>query len=117
MAEQALDDFELTWGDKYGAIVKSWRNNWDKIIPFLNFPSDIRKVIYTTNIIESLNRVLRKSVKNRGHFPTEDALMKVLYLAIKGATKKWTMPIRDWKQALNRFAIMFPDRFPEKLLM
>lgn len=117
LAEVALDDFELTWGDKYGAIVKSWRNNWEKIIPFLNFPSDIRKVIYTTNIIESLNRVLRKSVKNRGHFPTEDALMKVLYLAIKGATKRWTMPIRDWKQAFNRFAIMFPDRFPEKMLM
>jgi putative transposase len=115
-AEKALDDFELTWGEKYNAIVKSWRNNWEKIIPFMQFPHEIRKVIYTTNIVESLNNTLRKSVRNRGHFPTEDALMKVLYLAIKGVSKNWTMPIRDWKLALNRFAIMFPDRFSEKLL-
>jgi putative transposase len=115
LAEQALDDFEITWGDKYGAIVKSWRQNWEKIIPFLSFPKEIRKVIYTTNIIESLNKTLRKSVKNRGHFSTEDGLMKVLYLAIKGVSKKWTMPVRDWKQALNQFSIMFEDRFPDKL--
>lgn len=115
LAEQALDDFEITWGEKYQAIVKSWRANWEKIVPFMQFPLEIRKVIYTTNIIESLNSTLRKAVRNRGHFPTEDALMKVLYLAIRGISKKWTMPIRDWKQALNRFAIMFPERFPEKL--
>lgn len=115
-AQQSLDDFELTWGDKYQVIVKSWRNNWEKITPFMQFPFEIRKVIYTTNAIESLNNTLRKAVRNRGHFPTEDALMKVLYLAIKGVSKKWTMPIRDWKLALNRFAIMFPDRFPEKLI-
>jgi len=115
-AKQALEDFELTWGDKYPAIVKSWKNNWEKITPFLQFPKEIRKVIYTTNIVESLNNTLRKSVRNRGHFPTEDALMKLLYLAIKGVSKKWTMPIRDWKLALNRFSIMFPDRFPEKIL-
>lgn len=113
LAEQALDDFEITWGDKYGSIVKSWRQNWDKIIPFLSFPKEIRKVIYTTNIIESLNNTLRKSVRNRGHFSTEDSLMKVLYLAIKGVSKKWTMPIRDWKQALNQFAILFSDRLPK----
>ncbi len=94
LAEQALDDFEITWGDKYGAIVKSWRQNWEKIIPFLNFPKEIRKVIYTTNIIESLNKTLRKSVKNRGHFSTEDGLMKVLYLAIKGVSKKWNIPLK-----------------------
>jgi putative transposase len=117
LAEQALDDFELTWGDKYAAIVKSWRQNWEKIIPFLSFPKEIRRVIYTTNIIESLNRTLRKSVKTRGHFSTEDGLMKVLYLAIKGVSKKWTMPVRDWKQALNQFSIMFGDRFPEKMVM
>ena len=108
----ALDDFELTWGDKYPVIVKSWRNNWEKITPFMQFPPEIRKVIYTTNIVESLNNTLRKSVRNRGHFPTEDALMKVLYLAIQGVSKKWTMPIHDWKLALNRFAIIFADRFP-----
>ena len=116
LAEQALDDFELTWGDKYPAIVKSWRTHWEKITPFMAFPIEIRKIIYTTNIIESLNNTLRKSVRNRGHFPTEEALMKVLYLAIQQVSKKWTMPIRDWKQALNRFAIMYPDRFPEKLM-
>jgi putative transposase len=117
LAEEALDDFELTCGDKYGAIVKSWRQNWEKIIPFLSFPKEIRKVIYTTNIIELLNSTLRKSVRNRGHFATEEGLMKVLYLAIKGVSKKWTMPVREWKQALNQFSIMFGERFPEKMVM
>lgn len=116
LAEQALDDFELTWGDKYGAIVKSWRQHWEKIIPFFDYPKEIRRVIYTTNIIESLNRTLRKSVKNRGHFSTEDGLMKVLYLAIKGVSKKWSMPVQDWKRALNQFSIMYAERFPSKLL-
>jgi putative transposase len=116
LACQALDDFELTWGDKYEAIVKSWRQNWEKITPFLDFPIEIRKVIYTTNILESLNATLRKAVRNRGHFSTEDSLMKVLYLAIRGVSKKWNMPVRDWKLALNRFAIMYPERFPEKLM-
>lgn len=111
LAALALDDFELTWGDKYGIIVKSWRQNWEKITPFLDFPQEIRKVIYTTNIVESLNATLRKAVRNRGHFPTEDSLMKVLYLGIRGVSKKWTLPVRDWKLALNRFAILFPDRF------
>ena len=115
LAVEYLDDFELTWGEKYAAIVKSWRENWTRIIPFFDYPKEIRKVIYTTNIIESLNRTLRKSVKNRGHFPTEQAVMKVLYLAIKGASKKWTMPIRNWKGALNQFAIRFSDRFPDTL--
>ena len=114
LAAEFLDEFELTWGDKYPAIVKSWRGNWNRVIPFFDYPKDIRKVIYTTNIIESLNRTLRKSVKNRGHFPTEDSVMKVLYLAIKGVSKKWTQPIRDWKRALNQFSIRFGDRFPEK---
>ena len=114
LAAQALDDFELTWGDRYGIIVKSWRQNWEKITPFLDFPLEIRKVIYTTNIVESLNATLRKAVRNRGHFPTEDSLMKVLYLGIRGVSKKWTLPVRDWKLALNRFAILFPDRFTDK---
>jgi putative transposase len=109
-ALSALDDFELIWGGKYGAIVKSWRANWEKIVPFMDFPAEIRKVIYTTNIVESLNATLRKAVRNRGHFSTEDSLMKVLYLAIQGVSKKWNMPVREWKSALNRFAIMFPDR-------
>ena len=115
LALQALNAFEDIWGEKYPIIVKSWRNNWERVVPFLDFPIDIRKVIYTTNIVESLNSTLRKSVRNRGHFPTEDSLMKVLYLAIRNVSKKWTMSIRDWKQAMNRFAIMFPERFSEKL--
>ena len=115
-AADALDDFELAWGDKYPIIVKSWRNNWEKIIPFLDFPPEIRRVIYTTNIVESLNNTLRKAVRNRGHFPTEDSLMKVLYLAINAVSKKWTMPIKDWTLALNRFAILFPESFSEKLI-
>ena len=114
LASEHLDDFELAWGDKYPAVVRSWRGNWNRIIPFFDYPKEIRKVIYTTNIIESLNRTLRKAVKNRGHFPTENAVMKVLYLAIKGVSKKWTMPIRDWKSALNQFAIRFSDRFPQE---
>ncbi|HDV5711268.1 TPA: IS256 family transposase, partial [Legionella pneumophila] len=113
LAQEALDEFELIWGDKYPAIVKSWRNNWEKVTPFLQYPKEIRRVIYTTNIVESLNSTLRKAVRNRGHFSTEDGIMKVLYLAIRGVSKKWNMPIREWKQALNHFAILFEDRFPE----
>lgn len=113
LAEEAMDELERTWGAKYPAIIKSWRGNWQNVVPFFDFPKDIRKAIYTTNIIESLNRTLRKAVKNRGHFPTEDALFKVLYLAITQVSKKWTMPIRNWKQALNQFVIKFGDRFPE----
>ena len=113
LAQEALDEFELTWGDRYPAIVKSWRNNWEKVTPFLQYPKEIRRVIYTTNIVESLNGTLRKAVRNRGHFSTEDGIMKVLYLAIRGVSKKWNMPIREWKQALNHFAILFEDRFPE----
>lgn len=117
LAASALDDFELEWGDKYQAIVKSWRNNWENATPFFNYPKDIRKIIYTTNIIESLNRTLRKSVKTRGHFPTADSVFKVLYLATQNAAKKWSMPVRDWRQALNQFSIMYPGRIPEKLMM
>lgn len=115
LAAEALDDFELSWGDKYPAIIRSWRNNWEKVIPFLQFPKEIRKVIYTTNIVESLNNTLRKAVRNRGHFCTEDGIMKVLYLSIRNVSRKWNMPIHSWKQALNHFAIMFSERFPERL--
>ena len=113
LAEQALDDFETVWGDQFAAIVRSWRKDWAKITPFFDYSFEVRRVIYTTNIIESLNRTLRKAVKVRGHFPTEDALMKVLYLAIKGVSKKWTMPIANWGMALNQFSIQFAERFPD----
>ena len=89
---------------------KSWRTNWTNLITIFDYPADIRKVIYATNAIESLNSVIRKSVKTRKVFPSDNAAMKVVYLAIESAAKKWTMPIRNWKPALNRFMIEFEEQ-------
>jgi putative transposase len=111
-AEQRLVEFAETWDKQYPTISKSWMNHWGRIIPFFAFPSEIRKAIYTTNAIESLNMTLRKVLKNHRAFPTDDSALKVVYLAIANIAKKWTMPIKDWKPALNRFAIEFADRFP-----
>jgi putative transposase len=93
-------------------ISKSWRNNWERIIPLFAYPPQIRKAIYTINAIESINMSLRKVTKNRGSFPNDEAMIKLLYLALQNISKKWTMPIRDWKAALNQFTIMFEDRMP-----
>lgn len=109
-AEQHLNEFEEKWGAAYAPIAQSWRRNWPRIIPFFDYPPEIRKVIYTTNAIESVNMSLRKITKNRGSFPTDEALLKLFYLALNNISKKWTMPIRDWKAALNRFSIQFEDR-------
>ena len=109
-ASMELDRFADKWDDKYPQISKSWRSNWENLITIFDYPADIRKVIYTTNAIESLNSVIRKSVKTRKVFPSDDAAMKVIYLAIEAASKKWTMPIRDWKPALNRFMIEFEEQ-------
>jgi transposase-like protein len=98
-----LDRFAEKWDEKYPQISKSWRAHWPNLITLFDYPQDIRKVIYTTNAIESLNSVIRKSVKTRKVFPNDNAAMKVIYLAVEAASKKWTMPIRDWKAALNRF--------------
>jgi len=106
-ASLELDRFAEKWDHKYPQISKSWRAHWPNLITSFEFPDDIRKVIYTTNAIESLNSVIRKSVKTRKLFPSDDAAMKVVYLAIQAASKKWTMPIRDWKPALNHFMIVF----------
>jgi putative transposase len=111
-AEQALVDFAERWDKPYPTISKSWMNHWNRIIPFFAFPPDIRKAIYTTNAIESMNMTLRKVLRNHRSFPTDESAMKVIYLAIANISKKWTMPIRDWKAALNRFAIEFEGRFP-----
>jgi len=111
-AEQALILFDERWDKQYPMISKSWMNHWQRIIPFFAFPADIRKAIYTTNAIESLNMTLRKVLRNHRSFPTDESAMKVIYLAIHNISKKWTMPIRDWKAALNRFAIEFEGRFP-----
>ena len=111
-AESNLEVFAAKWDATHPTISRSWRNNWDRIIPLFSYPPEIRKAIYTTNAIESLNMSLRKVTKNRGHFPNDEAMFKLLYLALKNIAKKWTMPIRDWKSALNRFTIMFEERMP-----
>lgn len=111
-AEQALVDFASRWDTQYPTISKSWFSHWNRIIPFFAFPQDIRKAIYTTNAIESMNMTLRKVLRNHRSFPTDESAMKVIYLAINNISKKWTMPIRDWKAALSRFAIEFEGRFP-----
>lgn len=112
-AERQLDAFDAKWGEAYPSIIQSWRRNWARIIPFFDYPPEIRKVIYTTNAIESVNMSLRKVSKNRGSFPSDDAVLKLYYLALENISKKWTMPIRDWKAALNRFTIQFEDRMPQ----
>ena len=91
-------------------ISQSWKNNWDRLIPFLEYPPEIRKVIYTTNAIESLNMTLRKVIKNRASFPNDDAVKKLLFLGLKNISKKWTMPIQNWGEAINQFAIRFDGR-------
>ncbi len=106
----ALEQFSERWDDKYPQISKSWRAHWHNLNTLFNYPQDIRKAIYTTNAIESLNSVIRKAIKKRKLFPTDDAAKKVVYPAIQEASKKWTMPIRNWKAALNRFMIEFEDR-------
>ena len=114
-ADQELTAFGEKWDRKYPSINQSWRRHWPNLITLFDYPDDIRKVIYTTNAIESLNSVIRKAINNRKVFPHDQAAMKVVYLAIEAAAKKWSMPIRDWKGALNRFMIEFPDRMPETL--
>jgi len=111
-AEQALIDFSQIWDKQYPTISQSWLKHWNQVIPFFAFPPDIRKAIDTTNAIESLNMTLRKVLRNHRSFPTDESALKVIYLAIHNISKKWTMPIRDWKAALNRFAIEFEGRFP-----
>jgi len=109
-AEQKLAEFEARWDAAYLPISQSWRRNWPRIIPFFDYPPEIRKVIYTTNAIESVNMSLRKITKNRGSFPSDEALMKLFFLALRNISRKWTLPIRDWKAALTRFTIQFENR-------
>ena len=111
-AEQRLAEFSLKWDAKFPMIAKSWRSNWSRVIPFFAHPPEIRKVIYTTNAIESLNMSLRKVTKARGSFPNDEAVSKLLFLALRNIARKWTMPVHAWKDALNRFAIIYEDRLP-----
>jgi len=112
-AEQRLAEFETKWDAEYPPIGQSWRRNWGRLIPFFDFAPEVRKVIYTTNAIESVNFSLRKLTKHRGAFPNDEALIKLIYLALRNISKRWTMPIRDWKAALNQFTIQFEGRLPQ----
>lgn len=109
-AKAALNDFAAKWEDKYGYAVKSWRDNWEELTVFFDFPIEIRRIIYTTNLIENLNGKIRKYTRNKLSFPTDEAVMKSVYLAVREATRKWTMPVRNWGLILNQFLIIFADR-------
>jgi len=111
-AELNLEAFAKKWDAQLPTISKSWRLNWERLIPFMSYPAEIRRVIYTTNVIESVNSSIRKVLKNRGSFPNEEAVIKLIYLALRNISAKWNLPIRDWALAMNRFAIMFEGRMP-----
>jgi putative transposase len=111
-AQEALERFEQKWGAQLPPVVKAWRENWEYVIPFLAFPPDVRRVIYTTNPIEALNRQLRKAIKTKGHFPSEESAKKLIYLSIINSTPKWTR-VAGWTKALLAFKIHFGDRLPD----
>lgn len=111
-AAAALSALEQHWQHRYPVIARSWRDHWSDICPFFNYPQDIRKAIYTTNAIESLNSSLRRVIRNRSPFPSDEAVTKILFLSIRRISKRWTMPIHDWGAAVNQFAILYGDRVP-----
>jgi putative transposase len=112
LAQENLEVFARKWDGRYPTISKSWQANWQRIIPFFAYPEEIRRIIYTTNAIESLNNSLKKTIKNRASFPNDEAAIKLLYLSLKNIQKKWTMPARYWGHAINQFAILYGDRMP-----
>ena len=111
-ADYQLNKFADKWNAVYPVVVKSWRSNWTRVIPMFSFAPEIRRAIYTTNTIESLNMTLRKVIKNRAMFPSDEAVFKILYLALRNISKKWTMPTQNWSGAVNQFAILFENRLP-----
>ena len=111
-ADLQLDTFAQKWDGVCPMVSQTWRRNWDRVTPFFAYPAEIRKVVYTTNAIESLNMSLRKIIKMRGSFPNDEAAFKLLYLALRNVSKKWTMPVQNWREALNRFSIQWPERMP-----
>jgi putative transposase len=115
-AEQALESFAQAWGEKYPTIVKTWRTKWKDIITIFSFPPAIRRAIYTTNAIESVNSVIRKFTRNRKIYPNEESAIKIVYMAIREASAKWTKPIHHFKQAFNHLAILFENRLPKHLI-
>ena len=111
-AEVQLGAFEAgLWGKKFPTVVASWRRAWANVIPFFTFPPQVRRVIYTTNAIESVNARLRKIIKTRGHFPSDEAASKLIWLALRNITARWSRATHDWKAAMNQFAILYQDRF------
>lgn len=110
-AAQGLEDFAAKWDTTHPSISQVWRRNWQRVIPFFAFPAEIRKIIYTTNAVESLNMSLRKIIKTRGSFPNEESALRLLYLALRNHSKKWS-GVQGWREALNRFQILWPDRMP-----
>ena len=115
-ARAALEAFDAgPWGRKYPPIASAWRRQWEQVIPFFAYPPEVRKIIYTTNAIGSLHMQLRKIIKTRGHFPNDEAAVKLIYLALRNITKEWKMSAREWKAAMNQFAILFPERFTPQL--
>lgn len=114
-ALEALEQFDADWKDKYPVIAEQWCRHWDHLITMFNYPEDIRRVIYTTNAIESVNSVIKKATTRHKMCPNDEAALKVVYLAIDAASKKWTMPIRNWRLALNRFSIEFGDKITKYL--
>lgn len=115
-AQAELDAFELgPWGQKFPTVVAAWRRAWDRVIPFFAFPPAVRRVIYTTNAIESINARLRKIIKTRGHFPSDDAAAKLIWLALRNITADWGRPANHWKEAMNQFAILYAERFTKPI--
>lgn len=112
-ADYQLEEFAEKWNAVYPVVVKSWRSNRTRVIPMFSFAPEIRRAIYTTNTIESLNMTLRKIIKNRAMFPSDEAVYKILYLALRNISKRWTMPIANWSGAMNQFAIIFENRLPD----
>jgi putative transposase len=111
-ARMRLSEFAQQWDAQYPTIAQSWETNWQRLIPFFAYPEEIRRIIYTTNAIESLNNALKKTIKNRASFPNDEAAIKLLYLSLKNIMKKWTMPVRNWGKALNQLAVLYNDRMP-----
>lgn len=115
LAESELDTLENKWNDKYPIVIKSWRNNWERLSQYFKYPEDIRRIIYTTNTIEAVHRQFRKLTKTKGAFPNQDSLLKLLYMGIQNASKKWTMPIQNWSLTISQLAIFFEGRLDKEL--
>jgi putative transposase len=115
LAESELDILENKWNDKYPIVIKSWRNNWERLSQYFKYPEDIRRIIYTTNTIEAVHRQFRKLTKTKGAFPNQDSLLKLLYMGICNASKKWTMPIQNWSLTISQLAIFFEGRLDKEL--